>query len=65
MEKDVPPIIDAHAEVVHDPSAQPSGYADRFTEIVFNLVGKAILVVILVVAGMIWHWLYNLWFRIF
>lgn len=65
MEKDVPPIIDAHAEVVHDPSAQPAGSADQFTEILTNLVGKAIMVAILVVAGLVWNWLYNLWFKIF
>lgn len=65
MEKDVPPIIDAHAEVVHDPSAQPSGAADQFTGIVANLISKALMIAILVVAGLVWHWLYNLWFKIF
>jgi len=50
---------------VHDPSAQPAGSADQFTEILTNLVGKGIMIAILVVAGLVWNWLYNLWFKIF
>jgi hypothetical protein len=65
MEKDVPPIIDAHAEVVHDPSAQTADQPDAFSELVQNLVSKALLIGIVVVAGLLWRWLYDLWFKIF
>lgn len=64
MEKDVPPIIDAHAEVVHDPAAGAAP-SDRFTEIFTDLVNKVVLIAILAVAGFVWHWLYQLWFKIF
>lgn len=63
MSEKEPPTIEVRAEVV-----QPQGddYVNqRFTEIVFGLVNKAIMLVVIVAAGLLWSWLYDLWFRVF